>query len=158
MALISADYINPFLKAASKVFKDFMSCDLRRGHLTVKPCPSPEYDVALIIGVTGSMKGQVVYSMKTEMANKIVETLNPDIPPNEIGIHFEDTLGEVANMITGNATMMLAKQNCEMEITTPSLITGDAFQMQLLKQQTLGINMYSPFGTLEINVALKMDE
>ena len=155
---ISVDQINPFLNAAVKVFEDFLKCELRKGHLSVKESPSPEYDVALIIGITGDYVGQVVYSMKRATAEKIVEILNPDVPFKELANYFEDTLGEVANMITGNATIYLNKMiagTANIDITTPSLITGDAFELQLLQQTTIGINMYSPFGTIEINVAIK---
>lgn len=152
---ISVEHINPFLNAAVNVFKDFLKSDLRKGHLSIKESPSPEYDVALIIGITGSYVGQVVYSMKRETANKVVELLNPDVPFKDLARCFEDTLGEVANIITGNAASLLQEGMKGIDITTPTLITGEAFELQLLQQTTIGINMYSPFGTLEINVAIK---
>ncbi|HQQ24457.1 MAG TPA: chemotaxis protein CheX, partial [Spirochaetota bacterium] len=64
---INAEYVNPFLEAASAVFKSIMNVDLRRGKMIIKENPEPSHDVAIIIGITGSITGEVVYSMGYEM-------------------------------------------------------------------------------------------
>lgn len=41
------------------------------------------------------------------------------------------------------------------DITTPTVVSGRDFTITMMKQTTLGINLYSPYGQLEMNVALK---
>lgn len=152
---INAEYVNPFLEAASAVFKQLLNVDLRRGKLVIKEVPQPSHDVAIIIGITGAVTGQVVFSMSLEMVNKIAKVLTPGLSDKDIANEWKDIVGEVANMITGNAMNLFAYSGKRVEMTTPTVIEGESFTITLIKQTTLGINLYSPFGQLEMNVALK---
>ncbi len=152
---INAEYINPFLEAASAVFKSIMGVDLRRGKLSIKEYPEPAHEVAIIIGITGAVTGEVVYSMSYGMVFKIAEILAPGITQDQLKTEYKDIIGELANMITGNAMNLFAYSGKRIEITTPTVIDGKNFTITMVKQTTLGINLYSPFGQLEMNVALK---
>lgn len=153
---IDITLVNPFLSAAYDVFKQVFSCELRKGQITVKRNPSADNEVAIIIGVSGPKHtGVVVYSMKDVTSKKIVSNLDPDIELSLEDEAFSDALGELANMISGNATNIFSKQDIDLTITTPSVVIGDAFEMHLLDQTTLSAEMMSPFGNLEINVAIK---
>ncbi|HQG42528.1 MAG TPA: chemotaxis protein CheX [Spirochaetota bacterium] len=152
---INAEYVNPFLEAASAVFKQLLNVDLRRGKLVIKDVPQPSHDVAIIIGITGAVTGQVVFSMSLEMVGKIAKVLTPGLSDKDIANEWKDIVGEVANMITGNAMNLFAYSGKRVEMTTPTVIEGESFTITLIKQTTLGINLYSPFGQLEMNVALK---
>ena len=152
---INAEYVNPFLEAASAVFKQLLNVDLRRGKLVIKEVPQPSHDVAIIIGITGAVTGQVVFSGSLEMVGKIAKVLTPGLSDKDIANEWKDIVGEVANMITGNAMNLFAYSGKRVEMTTPTVIEGESFTITLIKQTTLGINLYSPFGQLEMNVALK---
>jgi len=152
---INAEYVNPFLEAASAVFKSVMNVDLRRGKMIIKENPEPSHDVAIIIGITGSISGEVVYSMGYSMVTKIAEILAPGLNEEQLKSEYKDIVGELANMITGNAMNLFAYSGKQIDITTPTVINGKDFTITLVQQTTLGINLYSPMGQLEMNVALK---
>jgi len=152
---INAEYVNPFLEAASAVFKSVMNVDLRRGKMIIKENPEPSHDVAIIIGITGSISGEVVYSMGYSMVTKIAEILAPGLNEEQLKNEYKDIVGELANMITGNAMNLFAYSGKQIDITTPTVINGKDFTITLVQQTTLGINLYSPMGQLEMNVALK---
>lgn len=153
---IDISLVNPFLSAAHDVFKQVFSCELTNGHITEKKNPSSDNEVAIIIGISGPKHtGVVVYSMKDDTSKKIVSTLDPDIELSLEDESFSDALGELANMISGNATNILSKQDIDLTITTPSVKIGDAFEMHLLDQTSLSAEMMSPFGNIEINVVVK---
>ncbi len=152
---INAEYVNPFLEAASAVFKSVMNVDLRRGKMIIKENPEPSHDVAIIIGITGSISGEVVYSMGYSMVTKIAEILAPGLTEEQLKSEYKDIVGELANMITGNAMNLFAYSGKQIDITTPTVINGKDFTITLVQQTTLGINLYSPMGQLEMNVALK---
>ncbi len=152
---INAEYINPFLEAASAVFKSIMGVELRRGKLSIKEYPEPTHEVAIIIGITGAVTGEVVYSMSYSMVFKIASILAPGITEDQVKTEYKDIIGELANMITGNAMNLFAYSGKRIEMTTPTVIDGKNFTITMVKQTTLGINLYSPFGQLEMNVALK---
>ncbi len=153
---IDLTFVNPFLSAAYDVFKQLLNCEIRKGQITIKPEPLAAYEIAILIGITGDMyTGVVIYSMKKYSAVKIAQSLNAHSKVNEDTVNFTDALGELANIISGNAMSEFAKKGINLTITTPSLIKGDAFEIHLLKQTTLSAEMISPFGGIEINVAIK---
>ena len=154
---INAKFVNPFIDAGMNVVKQIAGIDVRRGHLSYKGKPEPSYGVSIIIGVYGYLTGQVVYSMKTEVADKLVEKmLGGNKSPQERKILFIDTLGELANMITGNATGILsAKKDLALKITTPAIATGDNLNISLVAQPTLVLGLYTQYGPIEISVALE---
>lgn len=152
---INAEYINPFLEAASVVFKAILNVDLRRGKLVIKENPIPSMDVAIMIGITGGITGEVVYSMSYPMVQKISEVLAPGLSEEQMKNEYKDIVGELANMITGNAMNLFASKGRVIDITTPTVIEGKDFKITMIKQTTLGISLYSPMGQLEMNIALK---
>lgn len=153
---IDVSLANPFLGAAYDVFKQLFQVELQKGAMVIKSNPSSDHEVAIIIGVSGDKHtGVVVYSMKEFSAKKIVNTLDPSGGITENSESFADALGELANMISGNAMAAFSKKGTPLTITTPSVVVGTAFEMHLLDQTTLSIDMSSPFGKLEINVAIK---
>lgn len=152
---INAEYVNPFLEAASAVFKSILNVDLRRGKLVIKESPIPSMNVSIIIGITGGVTGEVVYSMEFNMVQKIASILAPGLSEGQLQSEYKDIIGELANMITGNAMNLFATTGKQIEITTPTVVEGKDVQITMIKQTTLGINLYSPMGQLEMNIALK---
>lgn len=152
---INAEYVNPFLEAASAVFKSILNVELRRGKLVIKETPVPSMDIAIIIGITGGITGEVVYSMGYNMVSKIAQILAPGLSEEQIKSEYKDIVGELANMITGNAMNLFASTGKTIDITTPTVIEGKNVSITMIKQTTLGINLYSPMGQLEMNIALK---
>jgi chemotaxis protein CheX len=154
---INARFVNPFIDAGMNVVKQIAGIDVRRGHLSYRGQPQPSYGVSIIIGVYGYLAGQVLYSMKAEVADKLVERmLGGKKSPEERKELFVDTLGELANMITGNATAILStNQDLALKITTPVIATGDNINVRLVMQPTLVLGLYTQFGQIEISVALE---
>ena len=74
---------------------------------------------------------------------------------DEIKQEYKDIVGELANMITGNAMNLFSSSDKQINLTTPTVVEGSKVTISLLKQTTLGIILYSPLGQLEMNVALK---
>lgn len=153
---INAKFVNPFVEAGMNVVKQVAQIEVRRGHLSYKGKPEPSYGVSIIIGVYGFLTGQVVYSMKTEVADRLVERLLTGKSPQERKILFVDTLGELANMITGNATAILNQnRDYTLKITTPAIATGENLSISLVHKPTLVLGLYTQYGPIEISVALE---
>ena len=156
---INAKFVNPFIDAGMSVVKQVAGIDVRRGHLSYKGKPEPSYGVSIIIGVYGFLAGQVVYSMKTEVAERLVERMLSGKSPTERKVLFVDTLGELANMITGNATAILNQhRDYTLKITTPAIATGDNLSIRLVPKPALVLGLYTQYGPIEISVALEEQE
>lgn len=148
--------VNPFLGATFEVFKQLFNVELSKSGISMKKAPSASHEVAIIVGITGTQHtGVMVLSIKKYTAVKMISILYPDTQISEKSEEFSDALGEIANIISGNAMGQFSKQGMPLNITTPSVIVGQAFEVHLLDQTTLSTELQSPFGVLEINVAIK---
>jgi len=156
---INAKYVNPFIEAAMKVVKQIAGIEVRRGHLSYKSQVEPSFGVSIIIGIYGFLVGQVVYSMNANLAERLVEKLLSGKSPQERKILFVDTLGEVANMITGNATGLLnQRKDNVLKITTPAIATGEKLSISLIPKPALVLGLYTQFGPIEISIAVEEQE
>ena len=123
---INAKHVNPFVEAAMKVVAQITGIEVRRGHLSYKAKVEPSFGVSIIIGIYGYLTGQIVYSLDGKLAERLVDKLLEGKSPQVKKIMFLDALGEVANMITGNATALLnQRQDQVLNITTPAIAAGD---------------------------------
>ena len=80
MAGISADLINPFLMAATSIMKDICQTDMSIGKPYVKKTEFEDETVAIMIGITGEMRGQVMIAMKITKACEIASKMMMGMP------------------------------------------------------------------------------
>lgn len=152
---IRAEFVNPFIEAASIVFKDVLQLELIRGKLKIKESPAPSFEVAIVIGVIGSYKGEVVYSMNLDAAYKMARKLVPSLTDDSIKDEYKDIIGEIGNMTTGNAVSIFSSSGQFVDITTPNIIeTNENTSIKFSKTTTLSLNLYSKLGQMEINIAI----
>ncbi len=153
---VNAKHVNPFIDAAMKVVQQIAGIEVRRGHLSYKAKVEPSYGVSIIVGMYGFLVGQVVYSLDGNLANRMVDKMLAGKSPQEKKILFLDTLGEVANMITGNATALLSQTKTEtLNITTPAIATGDNLSITLVPKPALILGLYTQYGPIEISIAVE---
>ncbi len=153
---VNAKHVNPFIDAAMKVVQQVAGIEVRRGHLSYKARVEPSYGVSIIVGMYGFLVGQVVYSLDANLAHRMVDKMLAGKSPEEKKILFLDTLGEVANMITGNATALLSQTKTEaLNITTPAVAAGDNLTITLLPKPALILGLYTQYGPIEISVAVE---
>lgn len=152
---IKADFINPFLEAATIVYRDVLKTELLRGKIGIKDSPTPNHELAIIVGVVGSFSGEVVYSLNYDAAYKIAGKLVPGMSKEDIESEYKDMLGEIANMITGNAMNIFTTAGQSIEITTPNIVESKTTTVKFPKKPTLLINLYSKLGRFDVNVSIQ---
>ncbi len=159
MQTISAKHINPFIEAAMAVVKQIAGIEVRRGHLSYKPKVEPSFGVSIIIGIFGFLTGQIVYSLDGNLAEKLADKLLQGKSPQEKRIMFLDTLGEVANMITGNATALLnQRQDQLLNITTPAIAAGTNLSIHLIPKPAIVLGLITQYGPIEVSIAVEEKE
>lgn len=81
-------------------------------------------DVTAIVGITGAKCGSISVTFTKASAIAVVKAmLGDDI--QDIIQDTKDTVGEVTNMISGQARAMLAEAGMSLQGSTPSIIFGD---------------------------------
>ena len=122
---MDVNYINPFIQAASNVFKTVLGCDIERSDLMLKDSNTPTFDVSAVIGFTGKANGAVVFSVSSSVAFMATEIML-ETEVREINADVVDAVGELANMIAGGAKTGLS--NYKMSLGLPSVVVGAVIQ------------------------------
>jgi chemotaxis protein CheX len=151
---MKAEFANPFIRAAVEVFQSETGIKLTRTDLKVKPAPVPTLPISIIIGVTGVVKGQICYSMSETCAYEVAHAMLPDKLPVEIKRFTNSAVSEMANMITGKASIELAGEDFIVHITPPAVFYGTGIYVDFLNVPTIAVSFISEIGVLEINIAL----
>ena len=81
-------------------------------------------DVTAIVGVTGARRGSIAVTFTKTSAIAVVRAMLGD-DVQDIIQDTKDTVGEVTNMISGQARAKLAEAGLTMQGSTPSIIFGD---------------------------------
>jgi|YNPMSStandDraft_1061717.scaffolds.fasta_scaffold00031_50 chemotaxis protein CheX len=155
MASIKAEYINPFISNALEVFEQLANIELKKSEVKLKSDPTPGNDVSIIVGVAGFIEGQVVYSLKQYTAERIAMQMITDPKKQQDKEMLKSAIAELANVITGRATINLSGRDKVLSITPPVVIIGKDYNIELVKLETIAAYFTSRFGTIEINIALR---
>ena len=149
---MDAKYINPFLVAIRDIFDTMLELSVTIGKPTIKTDMTPSNEVSSIIGLSGAVTGSVAISFSKEVALQIAGTLL-DEEFTEIDGDCTDAIGEMANMIAGNAKSAFPVDNAS--ISVPSVIIGKHSVTYPSGVPVVSIPCETDAGSLSIDVALK---
>ena len=148
-------YIQPFVNATVKVFKEFLGVEIKAGQPFIFNHNENKYayDISGIIGIAGHTLGIVVVSFPKIVALDLASRITKET----IKI-FDDTVidlvGEVVNMIAGNAKRGL--EQYKLVISLPSIVKGVNHQITGVSGVTMiGIPFSSTKGDIYLFVSLK---
>lgn len=151
---MKAVFINPFVTAGMGVLESVINSRPEPGQLAVRSATFTTQQVSIVIGVTGAVEGQAVYGMSLVTATKIAAAMS-SMPAMTFDELASSAIGELGNMISGNATTLLSEAGYECQITPPTLVRGADVQIATATP-ALVVPLYTDFGKMEINVALEM--
>jgi len=138
---VNADFINPFLNATVNVLSMMAFVKPTPGKPFIKKDKKAHGDISGIIGMTGSSKGVVVISLSKEAAIKIVSSMLGE-EYTELNEGVSDAIGEITNMISGDARRELAAKGYIFEAGLPSIIIGPDHEIESI---TKGPTVAIPF-------------
>ncbi len=72
---MNVEYINPFTQATFEVLNQFGTFDPKLGKPFVKEEALTSIGVAVVVGIIGEIKGQVVYSITEDTAKKVASAM-----------------------------------------------------------------------------------
>jgi len=118
---MKAEHINPFLVAMISVFDTMLGCKLTRGNPYLKNAVQPEHEISGVIGLSGKAKGVVVLSLCREAALSATEAMLGE-RPTELSAEVSDAIGELTNIVAGNAKAKLEYLN--LSVSLPTVVVG----------------------------------
>jgi chemotaxis protein CheX len=122
---MNVEYINPFIEASQSVFEMMTGVKPKLGGVYVKKTPYESAKIAVIVGLTGRIRGQVVISMSELTACGIASAMMGGMSIIALDDISKSAISELCNMIMGNTATILASRGMAIEITPPSMLIGD---------------------------------
>ena len=152
-SLLDPIYVTAFVEATKKVFQTMLGLEVTFEDPVPSKLPHLANDVSAIIRMTGGVIGIVVLSFPVASAEEIVSSLvgSPVVSKSD---DFTDALGELVNMISGNAKAnFVGKQVC---LSRPSVVMGEGNTVQQPSGSVcVSIPFRSSHGHFAVDVSLK---
>jgi len=141
---MKAEYLNPFLHATINVLSTMAMISSKPGTPGVKETDAAIGDITGIIGLTGYAEGSLAVSFSESCALKIVENMIGE-KYNELNQEVGDCVGELVNMISGDARAQLQKLGFVFTAAIPTVVRGKDHTIQHLVKG--GATLMIPFAT-----------
>ena len=145
----------PFVTATVDVLSMMAMVTPTAGKPYVKKDMVAKGDISGIIGLTGDSRGIVSVSFKKDCAVSIVKNmLGGDI--QDILTDVQDAVGEITNMISGQARRILAEGGTTLQSGTPTVIMGKSHTISHVSSSPImAIPFDTEFGQFTIEVSLE---
>jgi len=151
---MDAKIVNSILNAVNNVFEAIMSVKIKFGKPEAMKNISPNYSVVGIIGFTGKVSGNLVYSFKEQTVFEIIKAMI-GMELNELDEMALSAVGELANMISGNIAINLEKAGYKVEISPPSVVKGREISV---KMEGVVIRIPAELKNHEFDVSIAVQE
>jgi len=153
---MNVEYINPFIEASQTVLKQIAGVNAKLGKVYIKTSPYKSDSIVIIVGLTGKMRGQAIFSMSKTVAMDIASSMMGGMPVTELDEMSRSAVSEMANMILGNAATILFNRGVSIEITPPSLLMGENMQVSSDKLKIICIPLILDNGNvIEIDISVE---
>ena len=133
---MNVEYINPFIEASQQVFNMMTGIKPELGTVHLKNSPYPGDSVAVIVGLTGKIRG-VIISLSVDTAKSVASIMMGGMPVNELDDFAKSAISELGNMIMGNTATILFSRGIGIEITPPSLLMGEKITISSSNMKTI---------------------
>ena len=140
---MDANLINPFIDAALNVLETMASTKARAGKPYIKKDKVARGDVTGVIGLTGEAKGTISVSFSEKSILAIVSNMFGE-EMKELNEEINDAVGELSNMISGQARKILEELGRTLHGAIPSVIMG---KNHTLTHMTTSPVIAIPFST-----------
>lgn len=117
-------HAKPFIKATKEILMAMANFEVTAGAPYVKTDRLARGDVSAVIGITGEKNGTFSISFDRATAIHLVQRMLGDAI-EDILSDVQDAVGEISNMISGQARVGLAEMGIKLQGSTPSVVMGD---------------------------------
>ncbi len=151
---MSAKFMSPFVMAAHEVLEKEVEASIQRGLLALDRSGYTVDEVSVLVGLSGLVEGTILYGMSTYTAQALVSHMLSQAV-EDFDELAQSAIGELSNIITGQACTKLEEEGYHCHPTPPTLIMGEGTLITTLAIQRLVIPLITQFGTIHIRLALR---
>lgn len=111
--------------------------------------------VAISVGIVGDLKGTVVYNFTEEAAKKTAGIMMMGMEVTEFDEMAQSAISELTNMLTANAAIEFSQTGKDVNISTPTLITGKDLAININSKTILAIELDADGLEIVINIGIE---
>lgn len=153
---VQLEFINPFIESTVEVFNMMLDCAVHRSRIKVKNSDPPPYQLSAVIEATGIANGKVLLSLSRDAACEVLRRM-VGVKSAEINAEVRDAVGEITNIITGNAKAKL--EHLCLTIAVPQMLAGRNHAIRFPKQALpITIEFESDIGPLALEIGFENAE
>jgi chemotaxis protein CheX len=152
---MDANIINPFINATLNILETMAFIKSEAGKPYLKKDAVAQGDVSGVVGFTGETNGTVSVTFDELCILKIVSNMFGE-EMKEINNEISDAVGELTNMISGQARKELSEIGKVFQGAIPTVITGKSHKLEsMTKGPKIAIPFKTDFGSFTIEVCLE---
>lgn len=151
---MNVEYINPFVLASFSVLESLFGKAPVKGQLAMQPATFTSQQCNVVCGVTGEAQGQVIYGMSLTTADKIASSMLGQTIKSFDQL-AASAIGEMGNMISGNAMQHLSEAGWICDITPPTIIRGSNVQISTMSIPAIVIPLTLDQGQMFVTIGLQ---
>jgi chemotaxis protein CheX len=152
---LDVEIVNPFINATLNVLETMAFIKSKAQKPYLKKDNVAKGDVSGVVGFTGETNGTVFITFDESCIIKVVSNMLGE-QINEINDEIKDAVGELTNMISGQARKELEEIGKVFNGAIPSVVSGKNHElMPLTKGPKIAIPFNTDFGNFTIEVALE---
>ena len=141
---MNADFVNPFIISLLNVLETMAQIKLQVGKPKRKTTALAQGDVSGLIGMVGdNIKGSMSITFEEGLALDIMQGMLGE-RPDTLDAEVSDMVGEITNMICGNAKRELGERGYEFAMATPVVVSGHRHS---ISHQVDGPKIILPFNS-----------
>jgi len=153
---LAIELINPFLKSFVNTMSQFGLTNIKKGAVKKKVRLESDYQVNVVVGIVGDVKGNVTYNFSLETAKNIATTMMMGMEVTELDEMAKSAISEMANMITGGASAVYESMEKETDTSPPTLIIGENIKAWISQVETISIEFNTDIGVIELSIGLEV--
>jgi len=151
---MNVKFLNPFIDAAYEIIKAETGYEMQRGQLGLEKAAYITEDLTVIISLVGAVEGNVFYSMsKTTALDMVSHILGQEV--DAMDPLMQSGIAELGNVITGNASVKLAKTGYEANMSPPTLLVGKGATIYTLDIARVVVPLFTDQIEMKIHLALR---
>lgn len=152
------DFINPFLNAVIDVMKTMAQIEPLPGKPFIKDDETALGDISGIIGITGHTKGSISVTFTEPCILPIVSNMLGE-EMTELNEEIGDAVGEITNMVAGQARQGLSKLGKRFHAAIPTVVMGHDHEVcHIVNGPVLVIPFTTPTGHITVEVCLAIGD
>jgi chemotaxis protein CheX len=116
--------LEPFISAASLTLSELAQTELTVRSIYRTPHPRTLGDISAVLSLAPEGDGVLVLSFPAQTANALAARILAEVTQAPDDCLVRDCMGEVANVVAGQAKTLLAETRYQLVLGTPSVISG----------------------------------